>query len=210
MERDPQSLVIDGFVFPPIVWAWMGGGARDADFVKKRCSIYLERVRREAVSLEPYLPMKVPSLLDIGCGIAGVDAVLGAYHDVEDFYLLDGTGGPPHGKLGFKEDMKPWADVTVGKALIEANLNTRVHAYTHPDINTTVPVVLSLKSWGFHYPIETYLNLVRGVLAKDGLLVLDLRKGKSGFDTLARAGFSWVDMIEENAKRNRWVFRKDA
>lgn len=39
-------------------------------------------------------------------------------------------------------------------------------------------LVISLVSWGFHFPVSTYLDQVHDLLREGGRLILDLRKRK--------------------------------
>ena len=66
-------------------------------------------------------------------------------------------------------------------------------------VNATVPnvaalekvdIVMSLLSWGFHYPIEVYSSTVRQLLKPGGRLILTIRAGKGLELKLERAGFS--------------------
>ena len=41
-----------------------------------------------------------------------------------------------------------------------------------------VDLILSLHSWGFHYPISVYLDSVIKVLAPNGKIIIDIRRGK--------------------------------
>ena len=57
-------------------------------------------------------------------------------------------------------------------------------------------LVMSLLSWGFHYPVETYLDAARSILTSGGregnntgILVLTLRNGQGQESTLAKCGF---------------------
>jgi SAM-dependent methyltransferase len=68
-------------------------------------------------------------------------------------------------------------------------------------------LIISLISWGFHYPVETYLEEVHGSLADDGVLILDLRKGTDGRRSLA-ARFASVETIVDAEKYERVLVRK--
>ena len=42
--------------------------------------------------LLPYLPDKVASILDIGCGVAGIDVLLYHHYQNPEIHLMDGDG----------------------------------------------------------------------------------------------------------------------
>ena len=60
-------------------------------------------------------------------------------------------------------------------------------------------LVISLISWGFHYPIQTYLDQVFALLAKGGTMIIDVRKQTEGLDMLGKR-FAKVDVILEKSK----------
>jgi len=47
-------------------------------------------------------------------------------------------------------------------------------------------LVISTLSWGFHYPISTYIKSVFNLLNDKGLLILDLRKGETSNEELRK------------------------
>ena len=63
-------------------------------------------------------------------------------------------------------------------------------------------LMVSLISWGFHYPIATYLNLVVERLNEGGRLILDVRRESGGREARA-SPFAACDVICEDAKFER-------
>jgi len=80
--------------------------------------------------------------------------------------------------------------------LIEAMENNDI------DINSTVDLIISLISWGFHYPVDTYLEKAYDLLNKDGILILDVRKDTNGLDLLTQR-LGAYKVILETAKYSR-------
>ncbi len=74
-------------------------------------------------------------------------------------------------------------------------------------INRPLDLVISLISWGFHYPVDTYLAQIRSLLSKNGVLILDVRKNTDGMKKI-KEQFRHVDIIEEKAKRYRLAARQ--
>merc|ERR1712151_810327 len=56
----------------------------------------------------------------------------------------------------------------------------------------SVDLVLSIKSWGFHYPIEMHLAQITRILKPAGVIMVTLRRGTGGLRALRRAGFSCI------------------
>ncbi len=136
--------------------------------------------------LKPHLPADVKVILDIGCGMAGIDVLLKRLYPDAQLWLLDGDGSDP--RDGWERE-RPEAFSSRAKAdeLLEAN---GVKADRWIDINTrehlVADLVISLASWGYHYPIATY-NVT-------GYCIADLRKSVE-----PKRG----KVIEEYPKRNR-------
>ena len=70
-----------------------------------------------------------------------------------------------------------------------------------PDID----LILSITSWGFHYPIEIYWEGVREIVHDRSVLFIDLRKKTNGFDFL-KDKFSHNYIIVETKTLMRAVF----
>ena len=65
----------------------------------------------------------------------------------------------------------------------------------------SIDLVVSTISWGFHYPIDFYLKSVFDLLNKNGLVILDLRLGKSTEKEMNYLSEKFhVDVISEGDK----------
>jgi hypothetical protein len=67
--------------------------------------------------------------------------------------------------------------------------------------------VISLISWGFHYPVNVYLSEVSRVLSKNGAVILDVRKDSPGLNDL-RSRFGTVTTLSEKPKFLRVLARR--
>ena len=65
--------------------------------------------------------------------------------------------------------------------IAERNIHIQ-EATLNNDINFEIKVdlILSLMSWGFHYPVSTYLQSVYNTFRDGGIVILDIRKGTEG------------------------------
>lgn len=144
--------------------------------VKRR---YAEWVAQDFAGMEPYLPARVDSILEIGCGMAAIEVYLKHKYPDARLSLLDGTGanivekGAPAetGKGGWQDTLKPYNSRTHTELLLGAN-GVTVDRWI--DIGTkehlTADLVVSMASWGYHYPLSTYSTA--------GLHIVDLRRGR--------------------------------
>ena len=172
--------------------------------------LYSADVSQDFELLRPHLPPHASATLDIGCGMAGIDALLFGHYGNPAIHLLDGTGHTDV-RILFHPEMKPYNSMPIARKLLEMNgvAGDRIFEWP-PDPKAAVPqcdLVLSLLSWGFHYPVTTYLALAEKVLSPDGRLILDVRKGFRGMETIAQR-FDLVSVISSTVKADRACFRK--
>ncbi len=152
------------------------------------------------------------SILDVGCGFAVADIFLAKYLGLSEIHLLDGDGTARRQK-GFNEASEPWGNVHIAGDIVRANAPAAV-VYAHcPPLNLSkcVDMVVSLRSWGHHYPISTYLKDVQGWLRPKGWLIIDIRKPEKtkGVEQLQAVGFQVVEQIPDSSdKCKRYLFRK--
>lgn len=71
----------------------------------------------------------------------------------------------------------------------------------------SVDLVLSLSSWGFHYPIQTYKDEVYRIMKSGASLILDIRKETGGEKELLTL-FPSMRILKEHPKMLRAQFLK--
>ena len=64
-------------------------------------------------------------------------------------------------------------------------------------------IITSFLSWGFHFPIKTYLNEVTDLMHKDTILIIDIRKNTGDFEILKNI-FN-IQIINEGSRTYRLV-----
>ena len=177
---------------------------------------YLSGVQDEYERIKDHLPNRAARILDIGCGMAGIDLFLSDHYGQTDtdIYLLDKTSVDEQvyylyeRKGSFYNSLKIARDVLVGNGVPPE----RVHAIEATDdnqirIENSADLVLSLISWGYHYPVSTYLDRVDELLAPNGVLILDVRKETDG-RTMIEERFDDCVVIFEDEKCERLRARR--
>lgn len=146
----------------------------DPEDVKR---LYTEWVIRDFEMMVPFLPEKVESILEIGCGLATVEVLMKQRYPDAKLYLLDGDGANLRdvgtdnetGPGGFQQELKPYNSRKHTELLLSAN-GVKVDKWY--DVGTKehlkADLIFSLYSWGCHYPIKTY--------DVEGFVIADLKR----------------------------------
>ena len=158
-----------------------------------------------------YLPKEPTSCLDIGCGLGGIDVLLFRHWGPSvRLHLLDRSGNSDRLYYGFDNEAAHYNEPSLTEEFLRLNGVPRSSFVLHDVDRTGYPrdvhfdVVLSLLSWGFHYPVETYAASVAGTLKKGGTLIIDVRNGTEGESTL-RKYFREITRVRTDHKSVRIV-----
>jgi SAM-dependent methyltransferase len=169
-------------------------------------------MNREYSHIRDYLPSNLENILDIGCGVAGIDVLLYKHYQTRnifpDFYLLDKSEINTKVYYGLEKIAAYYSSLKVAEKLLVTNgiQKSRIHLQevTGAPIfpNKSFDLIISLISWGFHYPISIYLDEVYRSLVPDGKLIVDVRKN-SGGEELLKEKFGSINIISEAKKYRR-------
>lgn len=173
---------------------------------------YESDLRETYVGIRDHLPNPCWGVLDVGSGLGGIDVLLTRHYQPAPPYihLLDGEDDAPKMKL----HRQTFNSMTVARSFLVSN-GVRSDRFGYFTIATEVlprpyDLVLSLGSWCFHYPPDTYLPLLLsgGGLHMDTVLVMDVRKGKPEYSVQIAESLDCVAIIKEASKYTRAVFRR--
>ncbi len=180
-------------------------------------ALYTSDMKNEYASLRNFLPQRCSNVLDIGCGVAGIDVFIQRHYAQQQvkFYLLDRSQVTSNIFYLYQPHAAFYNSLNVAKALLVANgippstvqLIEASDTYAIP-LDTTIDLVVSLLAWGFHFPVQAYLRQVYKLLREGGVLILDVRKNTDGLALLRRT-FQQVETILETAKYDRVAARKE-
>jgi len=182
-------------------------GLRSSKIEKK----YSDDIRSDYEQIKNHLPKKAVNIIDIGSGMAGIDVFLYNHYKAYDpnISLLD-KQGVSEIYYNFESSAAYYNSFNLAKELLNINgvpnekINTiNIDKDKFPN-EYKFDLVISLISWGFHYPISTYLKEVRESLSQDGRLIIDVRKDTTGEKELRKA-FNNVEVISNNQKYLRLV-----
>lgn len=139
--------------------------------------MYSTFIEYDLATIRPYLPRRVENILDIGAGLGGIDIRLAQLYPQSNLYLLDGS--EVDAKYGTEISCIYNSQAVTRQFLIdneieEHRINTIDYAKNY-SIEKDFDLILSLFSWGFHYPLSTYFDLVCDVSCVGTILVVDVR-----------------------------------
>ena len=176
--------------------------------------LFIRDMQEEYRRIRDALPDSPLHILDIGCGVAAINLFLFRHYRQSPrthFHLLDKTSTAHRVYYGFKSQGAFYNSLAVARELLIQNgvpaENIHLMEVTpdlHIPVATPLDLVISLLSWGHHYPVETYLNQVHDRLASGGRLILDIRHGTDG-DKPLRSKFAAVTALYEAEKFTRFL-----
>lgn len=170
----------------------------------------------EYSTIKKYLPQNANSILDIGCGVAGIDVLINNhYKNKIDIFLIDKTKVDKKIYYNYENRGSFYNSLKIAKTLLTKNgvkIN-KIHlqeATPNNEIKFSqgFDIVISLISWGFHYPVATYLDKVYEKMNNNGILILDIRKNTDGEKEIEKR-FGNYQIIFQTKKYMRVFAKKD-
>ena len=169
----------------------------------------------EFSSLKPFLPAAANSILDIGCGLAGIDVLISQHYQNQiEIFLLDKTSTDKKIYYHFNQKGSFYNSLPLAKKILEINGvdSNKIHLQEATDDNKiefpgTFDIIISLISWGYHYPAATYLEPAYQKLNPGGALILDIRKNTGGEKEIAEK-FGSYQVISKTEKSIRILANK--
>jgi SAM-dependent methyltransferase len=148
--------------------------------------LFRDEMTKEMKSIVPHIDCeKIESVLDIGCGVCGIDARLAAILHFAHFWLFDKSeitqvrqryGVAPQDR--FYTSFDAARELMLSNGVPEDRFEFCVAPGWIKRCERKFDLVLSLISWCFHYPVEKYLDDVDRVTRPGSTIILDIRVAK--------------------------------
>jgi hypothetical protein len=158
--------------------------------------------------------INIKKSLDIGSGIGGIDFFIAKNNENCQINLLDKSKIEENVYYGFKEKGAFYNDLELAEKFLKINsVENEIKSYT-PESDFSqlndIDLVISLISWGFHYPIDTYIKLLEDVSKKDTILIIDIRNThiEESLEKLKKQNFLLIKEIIHFEKCKRLLFKK--
>lgn len=183
---------------------WQAGDISDLQADRQLWeNAYRQKLQDQYQNIAPNIPDPCFTVLDIGSGLGGIDALIDQSLGGVNIVLLDGGDCPP----GMKKHDQPHNSMAVAKRFLEANGCINVQTMT-PEKNDYVlaDLVISLAAWCFHFPPSEYLDYVETCCDERSVIILDVRRRTDWMLDL-RQRFVEVGTLLEAPKFQRKMFR---
>lgn len=137
---------------------------------------------KEFLEIKNYLPTKASNIMDIGCGLGIFNIFLNKYYNFPKFFLLDKNKIDKKIKYGHFKIYESYNFLKSTKNILLKNginnkklklFDVEKKIFIKPN---SIDLVISLKSMGYHYPIDTYFNLLKKVSKKNTIYIFDISK----------------------------------
>ena len=143
-----------------------------------------ELFKKEFKIIEEHLPLNINNVLDIGCGLGIIHIFFKKkYKNNLKFFMLDKDKIDSSIKYGFNDNYESYNDLSETKNfLIKNNISEEQIVIQNVDneinIADKIDLIISLKSMGYHYPVEKYLNLFKKNCHENTVFIFDVTTGK--------------------------------
>ena len=157
---------------------------------------------KEIETFKNFLPNKVHNIIDIGCGLGIIDIYLSKlYSNKPNFFLLDKNKIDKKIIYGFSRNYESYNDLSETRKILSDNdiENERIHLFDVEKpikINQQIDLVISLKSMGYHYPFEIYLDLFKKCCSINTVFIFDVIDGYNNEEKLLKY-FNDIKIIYE-------------
>lgn len=164
-------------------------------------------------AIKPHIQANCRRVLDIGCGIGLLDLLIyrAAEGQKPKLYLFDKTVDMAPSSIS---DLAPagFKNRYVFTASLKQSAHfLRLNGVAEDDINlcevgdwnvrdgAPFDLVFSRKSWGFHYPLQEYLDEVAESMGEQGVVMTDVRAEQGG-EAQMKWRFGQVDVLDQGKK----------
>lgn len=158
--------------------------------------------QKEIDTIKNFLPKKVKNIMDVGCGLGIVNIFLDKiYKKKANFYLLDKNRIDNKIKYGFSSDYESYNDLNETKQMLldnglESNRINIRDVDQNIIIDKKIDLVISLKSMGYHYPFENYMQLFNISCNNETIFIFDIAANQYKYNFFKKY-FEEVQIIYE-------------
>ena len=139
-----------------------------------------DKFLKEFNSIKNYLPKNSKNILDIGCGLGVINIYLNDYYSKKPYFtLIDKNYVDKKVAYGFNNNSESYNKLEITKDFLILNgFKTEQLQLINADenfvLNNKYELIISLFSMGYHYPIESYIDIIKKISTKSTKVIFDL------------------------------------
>lgn len=179
---------------------------------------YLNNINEQFDKFKKYLPDSCDNLLSIGCGLAVPEIPFYEYYKNKNlnYFLFDKSCVDKKIHFGYQEkasfynSLDDTKEIYINYGINEQNINLIEASNENLLSLPKMDIITSFISWGFHFPLITYLENVIKLMHKESILIIDIRTLDDNTSTsLINEYFEIINNIEEftESKSIRYVLK---
>lgn len=169
---------------------------------------YISDVEQDYNDIKYYL-RNTQKLVDIGAGMGGIDFLVKTNLPTINVILLDGANVVKGEHYGYRDNIAFYSNNQIAKDFFITN-NVDAEFYTaDASLKIECDTLISLNSWGFHYPLEQYRLFLENNSNTINTIIVDTRIRYQKLDLLEEFGFNYQKVLRKwGDKKQRMVFSK--
>ena len=172
---------------------------------------YNKDMENEFNQLLQFLPENCNSIIDIGCGLAGVSILLSNYYNYPELYLIDKNEISEKVKYGYSDNPTFYNSFEILKKILDMNMIENYY-FIDPENDFSdfknIDIVISLLACGFHFPINIYFNRIFYCLSANGIFVCDIRKTENHQIEIIKHYFKEIFEIKTDNPKTIRIFAR--
>lgn len=149
---------------------------------------YLQDVEQDFNDIQNYL-RDTKNLVDLGSGMGGIDYLIKQRFSDINIVAMDGEQVVDGEHYGYKTDLQFYSNNSVAQQFFADNGLDVTFVPAANDLQVPCDTLISLNSWGFHYPIDRYSKFVEQ--NRPHTIILDIRIGQQDLADLEGLGYEY-------------------
>lgn len=149
---------------------------------------YLQDVEQDFNDIQNYL-RDTKNLVDLGSGMGGIDYLIKQRFPDINIVAMDGEQVVDGEHYGYKTDLQFYSNNSVAQQFFADNGLDVTFVPAANDLQVPCDTLISLNSWGFHYPIDRYSKFVEQ--NRPHTIILDIRIGQQDLADLEGLGYEY-------------------
>lgn len=172
------------------------------------CEAYRNSLVEDYGSIASFIPVAASSVLDIGSGLGGINALIVNQNQDISVCLLDGDDDAPE----MHSHSRTFSNKRIAFDFLTKNgvKNLAYRSPETPEWEAKYDLIISLQSWCFHYPPSHYIDLAKRCMSQHSALIVDVRKDKPFWLRDLVRNFEINGVARAAQKYDRLVFRAKA